>query len=110
MASMACLLVAVDDDTAACRRFFNRVVNGVLQALHFGFAWRDGVVHKHRNIKVTLLEGSRDVVQVHLNAEQRVGVGGIVGVNLDDAAVRFQQKVMRGGDLREAHAHLAAMV
>ncbi len=61
-------------------------------------------MHKVWNIEVALGEHSGDVLQVHLDGVDLVGVLRIVRRYLYDPAVWREDEMMRGGCLAESHS------
>ncbi len=70
---------------------------------HFGDAWRRFGVDFVGVCEVALGEGFRDVLEVHADVVAAGCVGGIVGLDLDDAAGFCESEVMGGFGLVEAH-------
>ena len=100
----------MDHYTAAIGSVHGGVGNFTGEALHVGNSWRNGVVDEHGNVEIAGREGVRDVREMPADAVDRVAVFGIVGSDLNDAAVSFEQEVMRGSRLGEGHAFFAALV
>jgi len=98
------------DDACAVGDFREGVGNPVLEPLHFGDAGGRGVVDEHGNVEVALGEGVGDVGEMHADGVAGGGVFGVVGFNLDDAAVGLKEEVVGGSGLRETHALFASGV
>ena len=64
---------------------------------------------EHRNIKVAVLECTRDVVEVHFDVVAAGRVAGVVRFDLDRATVCSEKEVVGGFGLRKAHPLFAAM-
>jgi len=98
-----------DDDAAAVGSVDEGIFDGGAEALHFGNAGRNGIVNEHGDIEIAVCEGLRDVGEVHADVVAVRGVGCVVGFDLNYAAIRFQEEMVRGGGLRKAHAFFAAL-
>ena len=97
-------------DTAAIGSLHGGVGNFTGEALHVGNSWRNGVVDEQGNVEIAGREGVRDMREMFADVVDRVAVFGIVGSDLNDAAVRFEEEAMHGSRLGESHAFFAALV
>jgi len=83
-----CTLVGShDNNPCAVRRFLEGVPNLFLQPLHLRDTMRHSVVHKHRNIKITILKSVGDVAKVHPNVVSVACVLCVVRLHLNHAAI-----------------------
>lgn len=67
-------------------------------------------MHKHGEIKIADGKGVSDMCEMSPDGVARGGVLGIVDFHWNRAAIVFQEKMMRGGSLREGHALFAGFV
>ena len=95
-------------DISALVGFVKLISNFLGEAFHFGHTGRSLIVHEHRNIKFALGEGVRDVREVFADLFAGDRVFFVVRSDGNEAAIGFEQEVMVGRRLGEAHALFAA--
>src|ERR1041385_4617986 len=72
------------------------IANLTFQLCHFRHTGRSLVMHEHRDIELTGLEGAAYVLQMHADFFETVFVPGRLRGDLNGATVFTQHKMMRG--------------
>lgn len=103
-------VAGLDSDPGTCRRLLQRISDGFALLLHHRDTWRHGVMDEHRNFEVVGAEHGCDVDEVSPDLISGGGVALILGVDLDDAAIRQQLEMMFRRLEGEAHGVLPALI
>ena len=103
-------VVCRDTYAPATLQLLELILDLHLQAPHRGHAWRRLRVDEHRRGEVAFGEFLGDMFQVPADLVTAGGVIGLVGFDLDHAAVRFEQEVMGRFRVRKPHHRVAAPV
>ena len=98
-----------DADARAMLGVFELVLDRFAQTLHGLRAGRILGVNQHGRGEIAGCQHLCDVTEVHANFIERGSVVGLVGLDVDGAAIGVEKEVMRGFVMGEAHDAIAAL-